>query len=137
MLLQDSTQRALARFTARRRLARRGAFVTINHSRKSPEPGTRVVRVALGEFFDQFLADRVHVLGDDDLEHDEQVTLGIVSRSDDALPFDPQLEPAGAPCRNRHRFHAVERGHVDLGAENGLANGDGHLDLKVAPLCLK
>ncbi len=66
----------------------------------SPQPGTRVLRVTLGEFFNQSPAGRVDMLGHDDLEHDEQVTGGLARGRGDSLTLEPKLEarwsfPAG------------------------------------------
>ena len=99
--------------------------------RTSPQPGTRVVRVALGELLDQSSAGLVDTLGHDDLEDDEQVAGGLGPRGGDPLALEPELQPAGAARAGWSATSAIERGDVDLGPEDGLGHGDRDLDLEV------
>ena len=57
---------------------------------------------------------------------------GLSARGGEALAAEPELLAAGAARGDGQRLRAVERGDVDLGAEDGLADGDGDLDGEVA-----
>ena len=72
------------------------------------------------------------VLGTTTLRTTKRSPVGLILRSRHALAPEPELLAAGAAGRDGQRLQAVERGHVDLGPEDRLGDGDRHLDREVA-----
>ena len=103
----------------------------------SPETGPRVLLVAIRKVLDQPSTGLIDALGHHDPKLDEEVPLWLASRRGNALALEPQLLSRRAAGRDRQRLHAVERGNVDLRAEDGLGQRDRHLDQQVAPFALE
>ncbi len=92
--------------------------------------------MSLAYVFDRFAVGVVETFGQNDLYFGQQIAR-LCAFSFHAVAFDSEFGPAGCCGRDLQRYGSFRRGYVDLGAQGGLGQRDGHTDLQVIAVAME
>src|ERR1700731_2068364 len=91
----------------------------------------------LGHLLEQFPCALVAGFGCFDGNFYNLIAALVGPRVEDSLLTQPEALAVLGALRNFEQGAAVDSGYLDLGAERGLPDGDGHLDLDIVAFAMK